>query len=292
MGTPTPRASSGTEEEFDLAFAAALGGQRIHIILFFSDVLVRPHSIDPHQFFMVRTFREKAHRLGVLYHDYSDHEELRSKFRLSLNETYRSLRLADPGANHAIQEDDSPALAQVVRLSDMTMKSNEDSPQRAPQGAYDYLIPLAPYRRKRLELAWTLETSSQYFRFGIKYFNSQERLFSTGSIQTPGQNIVMHVGKNRDSACWFKTLYRAGYRLGSDRFIDDIANRTLANFKLEISVSDILRFSMDGKQLYEMFFPIDEYPILALLGWGDEHEFCCEVRGLTLQVWHERNANS
>ena len=63
--------------------------------------------------------------------------------------------------------------------------------------------------------------------------------------------------------------------------------RTVASFALDISATDVVRFSLDGQILYELFFPIDGIPILALLGWGDENEFLCEVSDLTLHVWSE-----
>ena len=39
-----------------------------------------------------------------------------------------------------------------------------------------------------------------------------------------------------------------------------------------------MRLGANGKLLYELFFPVDGIPILAILAWGDEHEFLCEVR--------------
>jgi hypothetical protein len=57
-----------------------------------------------------------------------------------------------------------------------------------------------------------------------------------------------------------------------------------AGFALEISSTDIVRLSVNGKVLCELFFPIDGIPVVAILAWGDEHEFLCEVHDLALTV--------
>ena len=91
MGTPTPRANSGTEEEFDCAMEAILRGHPIQLLLLFSDIAVHPQSIDPHQLLLVRAFREKAARLGVLYHTFSHLNQLRHLFQVSLQKAYYAL---------------------------------------------------------------------------------------------------------------------------------------------------------------------------------------------------------
>jgi hypothetical protein len=286
MGTPTPRANSGTEEEFDVAIDATLGGHPVQILLFFSNMLVRPQSLDPHQLLLVRTFREKASRLGVLYQTYDDLEQLRHLFRVSLREAYRTLSDDSASGRYSPRREalvlDPPP--QVIRLPDVSLMSQKLRPQHAPQGASSYPIPLAEYRRKTIRLTWTVETSSSYFRFGFKYYDSREPLFSAGSIQTVGQNILFHIGKNMDSPTWFATAYRSGYRLGSNLPLPETKGRSAANFTLDISAANLVTFSMDGATLNELFFPIDGIPIIALMGWGDEYDFHCEIRNLILHV--------
>ena len=73
--------------------------------------------------------------------------------------------------------------------------------------------------------------------------------------------------------------------MGPNRPLEETIMRTVASFALDISATDVVKFSLDGQTLQELFFPIDGIPILALLGWGDENEFLCEVCDLTLHVW-------
>jgi hypothetical protein len=282
MGTPTPRANSGTEEEFDCAIEAILRGRRVQLLLFFSNILVRPRSLDPHQLMLVSAFREKASRLGVLYQTFGDHEELRRLVRISLREAYDRLCEHSETSRYlpTIEALVASAQPRTIPLSDLILRNRPS----APQWADSHLVPLAEYRRQNIRVTSTMKTSSSYFRFGFKYYDSREPLFSAGTVQTVGQNILIHVGKNRNNPAWFATSYRASYRLGADTPLDEIDGPTGAEFALEISSADIVRLSVNGKLLYELFFPIDGIPILAILAWGDEHEFLCEVRDLQVVV--------
>lgn len=282
MGTSTPRAASGTEEEFDRAIASALSGRALQVLLFFNNTPVQPQSLDPNQLILVRAFRNKAERLGVLYHMFNGHNELRQRCRLSLREAYDHVRNASDVSRYRPPFGGIATTRSIrtIELDNVVLTARST----APQWADTFLIPMAAYRRQNIRLTGVLHTSSPYFRFGFKYFDSREPLLSAGSIQTVGQNILVHLGKNVDSPTWFLTRYRAGYRLGPNQPLEDTAGRAVAHFALDITSSDNIVFSLDDKPLYEAFFPIDGLPTLALMAWGDEHEFVCHVDHLTLHV--------
>ncbi len=282
IGTPTPRANSGTEEEFDRAMEVVLSGTPVQVLLFFSNMLVRPHDLDLNQLLLVREFREKASRLGVLYHMYRDLQELRKRLRVSLSEAYNFLCEISQKSPYlpSVVTRVSGTQRQPIHLGDVTLRNRNT----APQWADSYTIPLAQYRRQDIRLTWTIKTSSSYFRFGFKYYDSREALFSAGSIQTVGHNIVFHVGKNSDNPTWFGTSYRGSYRLGLNRPLIGTAGYTSARFVLDISSAGGVVLYFEDKAIYEVFFPIDGIPNLSLLAWGDEHEFECEVHDLTMHV--------
>jgi hypothetical protein len=54
---------------------------------------------------------------------------------------------------------------------------------------------------------------------------------AAGSVQTVGQNILIHVGKNRDNSAWFATSYGASYRLGADKPLDEIERRRMRSLR-------------------------------------------------------------
>src|ERR1700733_6869973 len=88
MGTRTPRANSGTEEEFDRAINDVVLGRRVQVLLFFSNSLVRLQDVDPQQLFLIKAFQTKASRLGVLYQFYNDTDSFRHLVKISLQEAY------------------------------------------------------------------------------------------------------------------------------------------------------------------------------------------------------------
>jgi hypothetical protein len=283
MGTPTPRANSGTEEEFDRAIEAILNGKRVQILLFFSNLPVKPQNIDANQLLLVRAFHEKVSRLGVLYHTYDDHEQLRRLFNVSLREAY-SLRYGDSKQSRYLPKIAprtlDPHAQTTILIGNITLRERVV----APQWADSHIISLAEYRRHDIRLKWTMKTSSSYFRFGFKYYDSREAVFSAGSIQTVGQNILVHIGKNKENPTWFLTSYRAGYRLGPNIPLEDTNGLMVASFELVLSSSHNVALKLNGKKIYESFFVMDGIANLALMAWGDEYEFLCEIENLTLYI--------
>lgn len=281
MGSPTPRANSGTEEEFDRVIEAVLNGEQVQVLLFFSNLPVRSMGLDPNQLLLVRAFREKASRLGVLYHTFNDHHQLCSLFHNSLREAYDTAR--GKGHGRFQPKPKRAALAfpfTTLELGNIIFKNRETAPQRADSR----IVPLVEYRGQNITVRGIFSTSSRYFRFGFKYYDAREQLFGPGSIQTLGQNIVIHIGRNTDNPIWFLTAYRGSYRVGQDRPIDGTFDWNEAQFAFEISSSDTVAVLLNGQRVYEMFFVLDGMPCLALLGWSDEHEFLCELRDVKLNV--------
>jgi hypothetical protein len=280
LGTPTPRAASGTEEEFDRGVESVLNGQPRQILLFFDNRMVRPHGLDPHQLTLVRAFRDKAERLGVAYHLYNGHGELRRLLRTSLREAHDQIRAPFPRRRQHTAIVHATRPAEKSQLGDIALRTRST----APQGADKYLIPLAAYRHRTIRVSGTLRTTSAYFRFGFKYFDSRERLLSPGSVQTMGRNIVVHIGKNLDRSEWFLTQYRAGYRLGANQPIAGTSNRTDAPFSIEVTSSEEITFTINDQVVFRGLCAIDGSATLALMGWSDEHDFVVDVGGLVIEV--------
>ena len=77
FGTPTPRAGSGTEEEFNASYDRWKRDARsCRLMFYFNDAPMQPNRIDPEQLRKVQKFREALGSLGGLYFTYSDLTEL------------------------------------------------------------------------------------------------------------------------------------------------------------------------------------------------------------------------
>lgn len=91
FGTPTPRADSGTEEEFNAAYQRWSNNNRsCRIMFYFSDAPVPPSQLDPEQLAKVQFFRSKLGRLGSLYWTFRDPAELGLFVRKHLTHTIRN----------------------------------------------------------------------------------------------------------------------------------------------------------------------------------------------------------
>ena len=284
MGTQTPRASSGTEEEFDRAIEAVWAGKPLRLLLFFSNSPIGPQSIDPYQLMRVQSFKEKASRLGALFHTYSNHDEFERLLTVSLERaTERLINLSEDHSTqlHRFPDESSPPKPYLKKLTSVSLRTRMTN----PQGADLHLVPLAELGRGPIRVSGRCKTQSKYFRFGFKLLDSREPIFSAGSVQTLGQNILVHVGRNLDSANWFITAYRSGYRLGPDQPLPEDADCAWADFQVSIAPHGDIAFGLNGRADYETFFRLDGIPALALLGWSDEHKFRCDITKLQMLVY-------
>lgn len=87
FGTPTGRAGSGTEEEFERAFERhQQDPNQLRIMWYFKDGLLVPSKIDSEQLGRVSEFREKLKDNGVLFKTFSDREDFEQMLRLNLSQ--------------------------------------------------------------------------------------------------------------------------------------------------------------------------------------------------------------
>ncbi len=73
IGSPTPRAGSGTLEEFEHAFDRFVQDSgSVEIMFYFKDAGIPPSKVDPHQLEQVIQFRETLSEKGGLYSTFND----------------------------------------------------------------------------------------------------------------------------------------------------------------------------------------------------------------------------
>lgn len=77
FGAPTPRAGSGSEEEFNQAFEAYNKSKDVEIMMYFNTADVPMNQLDPEQLMSVRSFKKKVASLGGLYKEYNGAEEFK-----------------------------------------------------------------------------------------------------------------------------------------------------------------------------------------------------------------------
>lgn len=281
IGTPTPRANSGTEEEFDRAIAMLRRGSSLEILVFFSNRPKPLREIDPHQLLLVHYFREKVERLGVLCHTYSSLPQFKLFARKSLEGALCKVCGARSSLEPTVAPPVDPAV-ETITLPDIFLQTSAVN----PQGAAYCVIPLPGIRNKRVVLSAVLSAVSPYFRLGMKFGDAREPILSAGSVQTFGHNILFHLGQNSSQGPLFVTCYQSGMRLGPNVPLPDLNVAASLNIAFEISSSGQVRVLIDRTVVVERFFVVDEMPRFVLMGWGDEHQFRCNLENVQMSIFH------
>ncbi len=86
FGTPTPRAGSGTEEEFNRALARhSQNSKSLRILFYFKTGAINLSEVDPAELARVREFQRKLGPKGTLYWEFGNAEEFSPLVRIHLS---------------------------------------------------------------------------------------------------------------------------------------------------------------------------------------------------------------
>ena len=93
FGTPTTRAGSGTEEEFDRALARfKTSSTDISLFFYFKDTPIPPSEIDPIQLQQVQKFKVSLGNEGVFFWNFTDTEQFGKQVKLHLTKHVQNWR--------------------------------------------------------------------------------------------------------------------------------------------------------------------------------------------------------
>lgn len=81
FGTPTPRAASGTEEEFLNAYEIWKKKNELNIMFYFNKESIPPDDIEIEQLEKVREFKKTVSSYGGLFHEYNGVDEFETDFK-------------------------------------------------------------------------------------------------------------------------------------------------------------------------------------------------------------------
>lgn len=277
FGSSTRRGDSGTEEEFDRALDRYFTNPKnIRILFYFRNATVKLFDLDIEQAWRVREFRARIQRQGLLVGEYNTAEDFRAKVQKDLLLTVRDL--LRPGVEDRPPTARSPSLPAPV---DYGVWNAVTRIGVAPQGASYKQIHIA-HLRLPLRLTGAFQSRAAYFRFGFKLMGVRGHPLSPGSVQTEDKNVLVHIGKNVDSACLFLTLYRNGLRTGANTLLWEYEDCRPLPMELAIDTDYAVTLSVDGSTVYEGYIDAETKGRLLLLAWGDEHEYQIEFSQITL----------
>jgi hypothetical protein len=86
IGTPTPRAQSGTLEEFENAYERWRSNPKLlRLMIYFKNTPLSPDNIDPDQLRLLHEFRKSLGDRGILYSTFTGGEEFSQLLRIHLS---------------------------------------------------------------------------------------------------------------------------------------------------------------------------------------------------------------
>lgn len=223
FGTATPRAGSGTEDEFNEAYARYREDPRsIRILFYFKTGLVgNVHNIDTAQLEKVLAFKERLSKeKGVLYREFSTPEDFRRLAR-----THLIKLLSDDWAGKTWKP--VPGLEPLLELKDQ--KELEMQPEAGNAETEDELGLLD----LRVEMDESFETStktllqiSKHMRDGGQADHAwrleAEELIRTGAARNPkqSQELVNKEAKSFETRAREIRPLRATFKSSADQFFE------------------------------------------------------------------------
>jgi hypothetical protein len=110
-----------------------------------------------------------------------------------------------------------------------------------------------------------------------------EKPFGSGSIQSDGSNLVVHIAKNSNSKKLFVTYYNNGIRQGPDLIFMDYKRGQEIAVEFSVSPDNVAKLYVEKRLIHESYVSPDIKNRLLMLAWGDEHNFETNFRDVTLE---------
>ena len=129
FGSPTKRAESGTEEEFNRAYSRfKTSSGNVQIMFYFKDAGIPPSKMNMEQLANVQKFKSKiASECGGLYHQFETAEEFRTKVRIHLSKLVQDWRKANSTKVALTKKTTPAAIAKPIDpLANLTALTDDD----------------------------------------------------------------------------------------------------------------------------------------------------------------------
>jgi hypothetical protein len=279
FGSPTGRANSGTEEEFERAFEKHIRNPgTIKILFYFRDATVKLSQVDLYQALQIQRFRDRISKLGALYYVYDGLEDFGRRLSSHLLQAARDVILKDKALSGSSSAAKASNQISTIDLPDWQAVTSMISPQRASYRE----VPLERYSCPSFSLRGSLQSDSPYFRFGFKLFTSSGRLFGEATVHSEDNNLVVHLGKNPDKSRLFLTSYRNGLRHEANVPILDYDPPRELSIDISVGADDFCKLAVDLREVYQVHISPAIKKRLIIVAWGDEYEYDVHFRNVKL----------
>jgi hypothetical protein len=126
FGTPTRNAGSGTEEEYDRAYARYSKGESVEIMFYFRDPQTAPGKISARDLLKVEEFREKISSRGVKYGTYASSDEFKTLLYRHLSSAVSSVLNQSGGQSTSVGSQEVDPLKNLNSLEVLEDDGLED----------------------------------------------------------------------------------------------------------------------------------------------------------------------
>jgi Domain of unknown function (DUF4062) len=128
FGSPTKRAQSGTEEEFERAYSRwNKSPGSVEIMFYFKDAGIKPSESDPEQLNKVVAFKQRiSSECGGLYHEFDTLEEFRKKTHRHLSRLAQSWQTRPKAAEITKVEIDQTSIDTINPLANLLALDDGD----------------------------------------------------------------------------------------------------------------------------------------------------------------------
>lgn len=279
-GSPTKRARSGTEDEFDRAYEKYCEApNKIRIMFYFRNSQMKLLDININQTIEVLRFKEKISDLGVLYDRYETTDEFRRKINNHLIKSVKEF-IKNTGTDSESKLVPKKSLKKIIPINDWTGMPIISAPQWA---SYNEIL-LSQYNFLEYSIKGKFKSESEYFRFGFKLLTIEGKLYGDGNVQSNDNNLVIHIGKNTEDQNLFLTTYENGIRQKLNKNLFVYSNAKELELEIKVNANNELKFCIDGNLCFEYYINSAIKKRLLFLAWGDDHEYRVDFENISLEL--------
>lgn len=162
FGQPTQKYSSGTEEEFEIAFGNFKEKGAPKIMFYFSEAIESVRDVEADQLAKRNSFRKGLENRGVYYFSYNDITSFQFDLHRHISQTVRELLLEDEEFSLQISDESTKALLNYDNLiTTNTVILTSDLIDIATNELNSYTIVQSEYNKDISRVAKKMERSSR-----------------------------------------------------------------------------------------------------------------------------------
>lgn len=239
IGLETPRAQSGTVEEYERARARIMDGKDVEIAIYFKDVPINFRTADIDQIKYVKEFESKVHQDGALSKKFKDEDSLKLNINFLLDKVSRNINQGNSISSISVLPLAGNGGSSSVE-SEVELEDDSDEP-----GLWDVIEVFGSYAEKASEFlnqsTMQLEEMSEVTNESTAEIEEINK-FGEGSPKVM-RPILLKIGTSMDKYSEFLENNIAGYAENTNSMVESI--RSLIDISYDFVRDDSRQQSLE-----------------------------------------------